>query len=263
MMSPWSMMLVGWLALALVVTLLWCWQRRSGDAGIIDVAWAGGLGALAVFYAVASEGDGARRLILAVMAGFWSIRLASYLFFDRVIRGDEDGRYQSLRAQWGESVQQKLFLFYHAQALLAVVLSIPYWIVAVQARPFPTIFDILGMTLFVVAIAGESVADRQLATFRRNPANRGRTCRRGLWKFSRHPNYFFEWLHWWTYAILALPSTVALGTTISPLIMWFLITKVTGIPPTEEQALSSRGDDYRAYQKTTNAFFPWFPRTTS
>jgi steroid 5-alpha reductase family enzyme len=109
-------------------------------------------------------------------------------------------------------------------------------------------------------VLGEWTADRQLARFRADPANRGKTCRAGLWRSSRHPNYFFQSLFWWTFVLLSVGAPHAWLTLISPLIILFLILKVTGIPPTEERALQSRGEDYRAYQRTTSAFIPWFPR---
>ena len=110
------------------------------------------------------------------------------------------------------------------------------------------------------AIVGETVADRQLANWRKDPNNKGRTCRSGLWRYSRHPNYFCEWLMWCAYAALAWPGPlgpVALG---APALLLFLVLKVTGIPPTEARALASRGADYRRYQRTTSAFVPWPPR---
>jgi steroid 5-alpha reductase family enzyme len=91
-------------------------------------------------------------------------------------------------------------------------------------------------------------------------ANRGHTCRDGLWRYSRHPNYFFEWLHWWAYVPLSLGAAGGWATILAPLVMLFFLFCVTGIPATEAQALQSRGADYRQYQRTTSAFFPWFPR---
>jgi steroid 5-alpha reductase family enzyme len=123
--------------------------------------------------------------------------------------------------------------------------------------------EITAVGLWLVAIIGETVADRQLAAFRANPDNRGRTCRSGLWAYSRHPNYFFEWLNWCAYALMALPAPYGWAGLASPVIMLFLILKVTGVPPSEEQALASRGDDYRDYQRTTSVFIPWFPKRST
>jgi steroid 5-alpha reductase family enzyme len=118
----------------------------------------------------------------------------------------------------------------------------------------------LAVFVWCVAIGGESLADTQLARWRREPSNRGRTCRKGLWKCSRHPNYFFEWIHWWTYVILGATAAHGWVTLLGPALMLMFLYRVTGIPYTEAQALKSRGEDYRQYQKTVSAFFPWFPR---
>jgi steroid 5-alpha reductase family enzyme len=114
--------------------------------------------------------------------------------------------------------------------------------------------------IWAVAVGGETLADRQLAAWRAAPANDGRTCRSGLWRYSRHPNYFFEWLHWWTYIPLAWGSPWWWLTLLGQALMLFTLFKVTGIPHTERQALASRGEDYRAYQRSTSVFIPWFPK---
>jgi steroid 5-alpha reductase family enzyme len=255
------LMLEGWGLLALAMAGLWLLQRRTGDAGVVDAAWAGGLGILAVLYALLCDGTPGRRLTLALLGGVWGLRLSTHLVRDRVLPPGEDGRYRTLRERWGTRAQPYLFLFFQAQALLAVLLSVPFLVVATRTHPFPTLFDVAAILLWCASMSGESLADRQLARFRARPENRGRTCREGLWRYSRHPNYFFEWLLWWTYPLLALPHPLAALAALSPLVLLYLILKVTGIPPTEAQALESRGEDYRAYQRSTNAFVPWLPRT--
>ena len=113
----------------------------------------------------------------------------------------------------------------------------------------------------MISIAGEALADLQLKWFKQNEANQGKVCQVGFWRYSRHPNYFFEWLHWWTYVLLAATSPWVLVTLLAPLAMWYFLANVTGIPTSEARAIQSRGDKYRQYQQTTNAFFPWFPKT--
>jgi steroid 5-alpha reductase family enzyme len=112
-------------------------------------------------------------------------------------------------------------------------------------------------------VAGEYLADHQLARFRADPANGGRTCRSGLWRYSRHPNYFFEWLHWFTYVALAAGSRLAWVALSGPLVMYVFLRWVSGIPFTEAQALRTRGEDYRDYQRRTSMLFPWPPRRTA
>jgi steroid 5-alpha reductase family enzyme len=101
-----------------------------------------------------------------------------------------------------------------------------------------------------------------LAQYRGDPVNRGKTCRLGLWKYSRHPNYFFEWLYWWVYVLIAWTAPLGWISLLAPGLMLFFLLKVTGIPATEAQAVRSRGDDYRDYQRTTSMFIPWFPQKT-
>jgi steroid 5-alpha reductase family enzyme len=256
----WPAVAIGLVAMMVLMTALWLTQRRTGDAGVVDVGWTFGVGFLALLAAAAGDGLPARRLLLAVLVGTWSLRLGVYLLRDRVLSGEEDGRYQMLREKWGDKTQPYLFGFFQAQAVLAVLLALPYFVIAETPRALG-VFDVLGLVLWAVALAGESLADGQLARFRRETTNRGHTCRVGLWRYSRHPNYFFEWIHWWTYPCLAASSAFWPVTLAVPLVMLFLLFRVTGIPYTEKQALRSRGEDYRRYQRETSAFFPWFPKT--
>jgi steroid 5-alpha reductase family enzyme len=194
------------------------------------------------------------------MAAIWSLRLATYLMCNRVIGKPEDGRYQNLRASYGSRAQAFFFIFFQAQAALALLFSIPFWIAMRREGTSPDLADLTGVSLWLIAIVGETTADWQLARFRAEPANKGKTCRNGLWSCSRHPNYFFEWLHWWVYVVIAWQAPFGWTTLFAPALMLFFLFKVTGLPATEAQALASRGDDYRDYQRTTSPFIPWFPK---
>ena len=255
-----DLFIAGWALAALLMLLAWAVQWRTADAGIVDVAWATGLGLLAIGYALLADGDPLRRMLMAIMAGGWSFRLAGYLLVNRVMGKPEDGRYQRLRAHWREQAQLKFLGFFQAQALLTVLFAIPFLVVALTPERPPLIAVLAAVALWLLAVGGEALADRQLAAWRANPVNRGRTCRAGLWRYSRHPNYFFEWLHWWSYPLLAWGSPEGWLTLLGPALMLYALLKITGIPYTEQQALASRGDDYRAYQRTTSAFIPWFPK---
>jgi steroid 5-alpha reductase family enzyme len=257
--GPFTLALSGWLFMAVGMIFLYFVQRARKDAGIVDVGWAGGMGLLAVFYALMADGGPARRVVLAVLAGFWSFRLASHLL-RRYFHQKEDGRYRMLREKWGGKAQTYFFIFFQIQALWAVMFSVPFLVVAYNPTPGLTVFDILGIVVWIIAVGGESMADRQLAGFRADPANRGRTCRVGLWNYSRHPNYFFEFTHWFAYIFLGGGSPYFWVAFFGPAIMLLFLYKVTGIPYTEKQALLSRGEDYREYQRTTSAFIPWFPK---
>ena len=224
------------------------------------MGWAAGIGLVAVAAALTGDGWGPRRLLVGLMGAAWSFRLAAYLLVDRILRaGEEDGRYQMLRCQWGDRAPARFFWLFQAQAVLVVLFGLPFIAVAAKADPGWTAWDAAALLVWAAAVAGEWTADRQLAAFRGQPANRGRTCDRGLWRYSRHPNYFFEWVHWWAYAAMAAGSPVAWLAWVGPALMLFLLYRVTGIPYTEKRALLSRGEDYRRYQRATSPFVPWFP----
>jgi steroid 5-alpha reductase family enzyme len=255
-------LLVVGIGMAVVMLILWLVQRRTRDAGLVDFGWSAGLGLAALLYALTLDGFGLRRLLLALLAGTWSLRLASYLLRDRLIAKEEDGRYRHLREKWADRAQQRFLLLFEAQALLVVLFSLPFWAVAHNGYPALTVWDLIGTLIALVSLAGESTADRQLARFRADPAHRGKTCRIGWWRYSRHPNYFFEWLHWWSYVFLGIGSQFWVLTLLGPALMLLFLFKVTGIPATEQRALASRGEDYRQYQRTTSRFIPWFPKET-
>lgn len=238
------------------LVVLWAIQLRTLDAATVDIGWTVLVAGGAVASAILVDGDATRRLLVAAMAGAWALRLGGHLLVDRVLRNaEEDGRYRWLRERWGDRAPRNFLLLYLAQSVVAAMFVAPI-AVAMRGGALDA-WAAAGVVLWMVALAGESVADRQLAQFRADSSNRGRVCRRGLWRYSRHPNYFFEWLHWWAYVLIAHGAPL---TLLGPLVMLLFLFRVTGIPYTERQALRSRGDAYRAYQADTSAFIPWWPR---
>ena len=247
--------------ISVVMVVLWEIQRRRRDASLVDAGWAAGIGIGGIVLLALGEGDLTRRVITAVLVGVWSFRLTSHLIYDRLMGKPEDGRYQMLRLKWGESANFWFFIFFQFQAVLVVFFVLPFVVIAATPASFGVWYDWLGVSIWLVAWLGESLADRQLAHWRRDSANHGRTCRGGLWRYSRHPNYFFEWTLWFSYVALAMSTSWWPVTMIVPLVLLLLLLMVTGIPYTEKRALASRGDDYRAYQRSTSPFIPWFPRS--
>jgi steroid 5-alpha reductase family enzyme len=244
--------------MAIVMAALWALQRRTGNAGIVDVGWSAGVGIVGVLAAALGSGWPPRRLLAGAMIAVWSLRLALYIL-RRVIGEGEDARYARLRAEWGPAFQRRLLLFFEVQAVLAALFAVPVWVAAGDQRPGWGTRELVAVAIWLVAVTGESLADRQLARFRAEPANRGRTCTLGLWRCSRHPNYFFEWLHWWAYVALGIGAPLGWLTLLGPALMLVFLLKVTGIPATEARALISRAG-YAEYRRTTSAFVPWFPR---
>jgi steroid 5-alpha reductase family enzyme len=248
-------LLLGWAALALLMTGLWLRQLQTHNATSVDAAWSVGLGLLALGCALFTDGAPGRRLLVGALAALWAARLAGHLIVDRVLGRPEDGRYRAMREHWGARAPLFFFFFYQGQAVVATLFSIP--MLAAMRGGLLDGWALAGVGVWLIAITGEAVADRQLARFRSNPANKGRTCRAGLWRTSRHPNYFFEWTHWFTYVLIGHGAGL---TWLGPLLMLLFLFRLTGIPFTERQAIRSRGDDYRAYQRETSVFFPWFPK---
>jgi steroid 5-alpha reductase family enzyme len=251
---------VGTALVGVLMLILWVLHLPLKNAAIVDVGWAAGLGILGVYYAAAGPGYSPRKWAIACMAGFWGLRLASFLLFARVIGKPEEGRYVQLRKEWKTKLPLKFLIFFQFQALLDVVLSLPFLIACLDSQAPLGLLEKIGAGVWLTAMIGEAVADLELSNFKKNPANQGTTCRAGLWKYSRHPNYFFEWMIWVGFAIFAMGSPGGWFGLLSPALILYFLLRVTGIPATEAQALRSRGDQYRSYQRTTSAFVPWFPK---
>ena len=254
--------LVGTGIVAGMMLVLWVIYLLIKNAAIVDVGWAAGLGLLAIYYAYAGPGYHARKWAIAAMAGLWGLRLATYLLFARVIGQPEEGRYVQLRKEWKTNLSVRFLLFFEFQALLDVVLSLPFLLACLDTRVPLGIPEKVGGAIWLAGIAGEALADAQLNAFKKNPANKGKLCRVGLWNYSRHPNYFFEWLIWVGYATFAIASPWGWLGLISPALILYFLLGLTGIPATEAQSLRSRGEQYKEYQRTTSAFVPWFPINT-
>lgn len=247
-------------ASALAMLAGWLVQRRTRNAGIADAIWTAGMGGSALFYASLGTGSTFARLGVAMFGGIWAFRLCLHILA-RLLGEPEDGRYRHLRAHWHDD-QAKFLAFFAAQALLTALFSLPFYAVAQNPKDAVTLWCAAGVAVWIISVGGESIADWQLARWRHDPGNTARTCRSGLWRYSRHPNYFFEWLHWFSYVLLAAGAPLAIWslTLVGPALMLASLCWITGIPFAEAQALRSRGDDYRQYQRTTSAFFPWRPR---
>ena len=246
------------IALLLIATVLWLQQLQTRNAGWVDVFWSWSVGVVGLIFLLIGQGSMAPRLAAGVLLVVWSVRLGGHIFIR--VRNDsrEDGRYAAMRDALGQKAAPVFLLFYWGQAGLAWGFALTFLVISNQKAFFwPAV--LAGVALGLLAIGGEALADRQLKRFKQRPDSRGRTCREGLWRYSRHPNYFFEWLHWVSYPVMAMGAAHGGWLWLLPLAMLVFLWFVTGIPYTERQALKTRGDDYRDYQRTTSAFFPWRP----
>ena len=254
----------GTVAASALMVVVWLVARHIRNNGIVDVAWAGSFTLLVGVYVSVAGTGGPRTWLLVALVLAWSARLTIYLS-RRVgaLHPVEDARYQDLRQDWATNLDVRFFVFFQAQALAAVAFSLPHAIAAVDAATPVGPIHLVAAGITAVGVAGESVADYQLARFKSDPRRRGEICQVGLWRYSRHPNYFFEWLVWCGFAIYALPSSYGPLGLVAPALMLYTLLRVTGIPATEAAAVKRRGDAYRQYQRTTSAFVPWFPANAS
>lgn len=260
-MGAWSVFLWGWAALAVVFTAVWAVQLRTGNAGIVDAVWAWTLGALGPWYALSGAAPEAVRWLLALMPLAWGLRLGTYLW-RRNHGHPEDGRYSQLREEWGDNANFRMWAFFQVQVLFSMLIALGLLVASRRTEGPAAVWLVVAVVVWLTAIVGESVADAQLAAFKRDPANKGQVCRRGLWRYSRHPNYFFECLHWVAYVPLALGAPWGWLSLLPPAVMAFLLMKLSGIPATEAQAARTR-PGYAEYIRTTSALIPWPPKSSS
>lgn len=256
------------LAIAVSLSVLmagaWVVQQRTGNSGWVDTIWTfslGLVGAGSALWPIEGAAPNARQWLVAALVAIWSLRLGLHIAA-RTTKVDDDPRYAAIAKEWGVDSAKKMFVFLQKQGWG----SIPLVFAIFVASRFPgdalRVQDYLGAVILFIGIAGEALSDFQLKTFRSNPANKGKVNTYGLWGWSRHPNYFFEWFGWLAYPVIALSIDYPWGwvTLLAPLFMYYILVHVTGVPPLEEQMLKSRGDRYRDYQKRTSAFFPLPPK---
>lgn len=258
-MSNLALWFGGWALIAGILGAVWVVQLRTRNAGVVDVFWPLSIGAAGVLFACLAEGNDLARLCVGLLSAIWALRLGGYLAL-RNIGKPEDARYRKLREEWGDKANPRMLGFYQVQALSGALLAISPLVAA--AHPQLGLPQALaGLLVGFIGVAGEALADQQLARFKRDPQNRGRVCNRGLWYYSRHPNYFFESLYWCAYAVLAVGAPWMLLSLTGPVLITFFLLRFTGIPATEAQACRTRGAEYTDYISRTSAFIPWFPKS--
>lgn len=248
--------------LSLGMLAAWLLVLRTANGGWSDVCWAFTTGLAAIWIALAPGTGTGRAFLAALLVGAWSLRLGLHLAH-RVAKGQEDFRYARLRYDWGDRYRTRMFWFLQLQAVAAIPLVVAVHVAAQRPGPVGDVADWLGICMLLVGILGEGVADRQLARFIESGGG-GRILDSGLWAWSRHPNFFFEWLSWCAWPIIATGPTLQLWpgmlALMAPAAMYYLLAHVTGVPPIEERMLRSRGDAFRAYMARVPRFFPRPPR---
>jgi steroid 5-alpha reductase family enzyme len=249
--------------MALVMGAGWIVQARARNGGWSDVFWTFGTGIAAAGCALAPLDDFPapveRRVMIAVLAAVWSLRLGFYIAV-RVARGAEDARYAELRRTGGDHFQRDMFALMIVQAPVTAILCVAVLLAAHAPGAWLGAHDVAAVLILAVAIGGEAVADAQMARFKARSASHGEICDRGLWGVSRHPNYLFEWLGWFAYpaaaASFGLDGPWFWLTLTGPALMYLLLTRVSGVPPLERAMLASRGEAFRRYQARVPVFLP-------
>ncbi len=245
------------------MAMAWAVQRRTGNSGWIDTIWTFGTGLVAVglsLWPITGESIFWRQALVAAMAGFWSLRLGSHIAARSRQAGD-DPRYQALMKDWGAAAPRRLFLFLQAQAAVSLLLVGAVMVAAHRPMAEFSLIDALGAAVFIAGWTIEMVSDAQLARFKSRAA-KGAVCDAGLWSWSRHPNYFGEWLCWCAYPLLAIGRDYPLGIAvlIAPAIIYWTLVYASGIPPLEAHMRRSRPQAWPVYARRTSAFFPMPPR---
>jgi steroid 5-alpha reductase family enzyme len=253
-------------ALSVIMAIAWLVWRGSRNSGWVDTIWTFGLGLVGFVSAVMVSPMRLQSVLVAAMAVVWSFRLGSHIAL-RTRGITDDPRYAKLIQDWGVNASPRMFGLLQKQALVSIPLGFSMWLAANAPGAVPVWQAAIAILIFVVAVAGEGIADEQLRRFRHDVANKGKICDVGLWRWSRHPNYFFEWLGWLAYPVLAIDVTGhdLWGTfaLLAPLCMYWLLVYVSGVPPLEEHMLAHRGDAFCKYQMKTNVFFPGPPKTSA
>lgn len=256
------------LSLSALMAFAWFLQYRTRNSGWADVVWCYETGAGGLFLALVPwdgvwRAPSPRQWLVAILVAIWSARLGTHILRRTLRARAEDPRYASLRQQWKEDFQSRLFWFLQIQALAAFVLVLSVGIAAHNPAAGIHITDVVGALVLLGAIFGEGAADQQLEQFAADKRNKGRICDIGLWGWSRHPNYFFEWLGWLAYPIIAIDLhgnyPWGFAALSGPIFMFWLLRYVSGVPPLEEHMIRKHGGNFRAYQERVGAFFPLPP----
>ena len=235
----------------------WLISYKTNKYAWIDFFWSSSFLA-AIVFVFPKDPSGPHALMVLMMAA-WSARL-SYLLFTRIVKESEDPRYVKLKSRWSDQTARNFLILYLFQAALTLVLCLPLYIASLSPDTGLDIWNYIGAGLFALFLFGEGLSDYQLLQFKKQNAGQRKVCDIGLWNYSRHPNYFFEVMIWFSYGVFSIGSAYPILAFVPFAVMYLFITKITGIPYAEAQSIESRGHLYREYQNRTSQLFPWFPK---
>jgi len=259
--NPWPAFAIGSGMMALLFLAAWAWARKCDNYSLVDAVWAFGIGLSSVLWLALCGEVNAKHWVAGGLVAMWSLRLGWHL--QRRIRRahpEEDARYAKLRGGWKGRVPSAFFWFFQAQGISVILLALPFLLVAADPDGAWTAWESAGLAVALLGILGEVLADHQMSGFKTRNKDPKAVCQDGLWRYSRHPNYFFEAMIWVGFYLYGCGSDWGWSMIHAPAIIIFLLLRVTGIPPTEAAAVLRKGDAYRRYQKTTSPFIPWPPK---
>jgi steroid 5-alpha reductase family enzyme len=259
--GPVSLAIICLFACCFIMLFVWFWAKHLQNAGVVDIFWSYNFPVIAIILLLLAHGFETRKLLICALVIIAGTRLGTHLAV-RVLKHkhDEEPRYKQLRKEWAPNAERKFFWFFQFQAISNVLLAVPFFVITLNKNPNLCLLEYVGAALWLISVLCEAIADAQLAAFKKDPANKGKVCDKGLWGYSRHPNYFFEWMMWVSYFVFALASPHGYLAIISPAIILYLLLKVTGIPMTEEQSIRSKGEAFKKYQQRVSVFVPWFKK---
>ena len=240
--------------LFLQMSFMWGLYRILKNPSVVDVSWSLGLMVSGLLYLILTPLN-FRTLIISALLVLWALRLAFYLWYTRIRKGHVDKRYIELSSNWKISPSLGFFINFQLQGLLILIISSVFFLISKSTATDISWLDMFAFFIIAVGILGETLADLQLQRFKKR--YKGEVCQAGLWNYSRHPNYFFDWLSFVGFALFAIQSNIGYLGLASPLMLYIIFTRMTG-PLTERGSIESKGQKYIEYQKQTSMFFPWF-----
>jgi steroid 5-alpha reductase family enzyme len=257
--APGSVLALSAGAVAVLMLVVWALSVRLRDVSIVDPVWGPAFVVVALVAALAGTGDPARRWLLFAMTAAWGLRLGFHLTRRKLTEREEDRRYAAMRERKGDGFTLwSLWAIFGTQGLVVLIVSLPLQVAAQRPATLGASV-ILGIIVFLVGLAFESIGDEQLRRFKADPSNRGRVMDGGLWRFTRHPNYFGDACVWWGLWLVALPAGGAWWTLVGPLVMTLLLVRVSGKAMLERD-IGKRRPEYAEYIKRTSGFFPFPPK---
>lgn len=249
------MLLHGYLIVFILMSLFWLIYLKTKLPNVVDLGWVIGIFVVSLYYSIMQPLTN-EMLVIGILLCAWAIRLGGFLWWTRLRKGERDKRYDAISAHWKMPKALGFFVNYQFQGVLVILIALPFYFIS-NVAAVPLWQFTMSIILIAISIVGEAIADYQLFYFK--TAKLGLVCDKGLWRYSRHPNYFFEWLTWLGFSLLVVIDGFSLLALISPLLLYVIMNFITG-PITEREQAKHKGEAFISYQRKTNAFFLGVPK---